>query len=145
MKRNLWLGAVAFGLFFILIGATFVYMGYSAKAEIRNNLIAENIITSKDASIPEVLVRDAATAKAQAEVITLHSVERWGYYSEMDREDPNRELYMKGLVLRNSLWMAYMGFNVADLVMGVGAVVMAVGASTLVIGTPALYWVGHKE
>ena len=36
--------------------------------------------------------------------------------------------------------MAVMGFKVAELVIGVGAVIMLVGATSLMLLAPVLYW-----
>jgi len=65
-----------------------------AKGMIWDALAEENVTTSKDSvkfgAPAGVLVTDAATAEAQSEVIKMHSIERYGLYSEMERDDPNR-------------------------------------------------------
>jgi hypothetical protein len=38
-----------------------------------------------------------------------------------------------------------MGYGVADLAIGTGAIVILAGALTLVIGVPALYWAKEAE
>ena len=47
--------------------------------------------------------------------------------SSLDRDDPNRETYLSGLTLRNSLNLAVVGFGVADMAVGVGAVTIVLG------------------
>ena len=75
----------------------------------------------------------------------MHSIERWGLYSKMERDDPNRATYVTGLTLRNALNMSVLGFGVADLAMGVGAVVIVMGVSTMTLGALALHWVTEGE
>lgn len=63
----------------------------------------------------------------------------------MDRDDPNRDAYIKGLTLRNSLNMAVMGFGIADLAIGTGAVIIMMGAGTLAFVAPVLFFTTAKE
>ena len=119
--------AVALGLGMMVLGGIFVAMGLDAKAEVREALIKEQVITSKDAPIPGVLVEDAKTARAQQDAIESHTFGRWGPYASLDREDPRRETYVTGLTIRNSLNLAVVGFGVADLAMALGAVTIVLG------------------
>ena len=139
LKRHLWIGALALGLLFVGMGPLFMVTALEAKGMIRDALVEENVTTSKDAvnfGVPAgVLVTNATTAEAQAEVIKMHSIERYGLYSEMERDDPNRATYIKGLTLRNSLNMAVMGFGVADLAMGMGVGTMAFLATVVYLAT----------
>lgn len=119
--------AIFLGIGMVVLGGIFIFMGLDAKGDIREALVKENVITSEDAPIPGVLVRDADTAKAQAVAIESHTFGRFGPYSSMERDDPNRETYITGLTLRNSLNLAVVGFGVTDLVVGVGAVTIVLG------------------
>ena len=149
LKRHMWAGALALGLLFVGLGAMFIFTGLEAKDTIRVALMEENVITSADAvefGVPAgVLVNDATTAEAQAEVIKMHSFDRYGRYSDMDRDDPNRAAYIKGLTLRNSLNMAVMGFGIADLAIGTGAMIILMGAGTMAFVAPVLYHTTAKK
>ena len=57
----------------------------------------------------------------------------------MDREDPNRATYLKGVTLRNVLNMAVMGYGVADLATATGAIIMLIGFAAGAMGEPILY------
>ncbi|MEE8347066.1 MAG: hypothetical protein V3S20_06945, partial [Dehalococcoidia bacterium] len=98
------------------------------------------ITTSDDAVIPGALVDDVATARAQEGIIKEHTLGTLGPYSGMEREDPNRETYLKGVTLRTALNQAVMGFKVADLVVGVGALVLVIGLTNVTVMAPMLYW-----
>ena len=127
--------AIALGIGMVAIGALFIVMGLDAKSEIRASLRQEKVITSKDAPLAGVLVQDADTAKAQAKAIESHTFGRFGPYSEMESDDPNRDTYLKGLTLRNALNLAVVGFGLADLAIGTGAISIVLG---LIIGGLAL-------
>ena len=45
----------------------------------------------------------------------------------MERDDPNRDVYIKGLTLRNALNLAIVGFGLADLAIGIGGVTVVLG------------------
>ena len=57
--------AILMGLGMIALGALFIALGTDARSDIRSALIKEQIVTSQDASIPGVEVRDAAGHAAE--------------------------------------------------------------------------------
>ncbi|MCH8949252.1 MAG: aromatic ring-opening dioxygenase LigA [Chloroflexi bacterium] len=130
------------GLVFIGGGIYMMTEGQSAKDEVRAAVVSENIITSEDASIPNVLVDNAAKAKAEADVIGMHYLEITGgkTYADLDRDDPNRETAFRAVQLRTSLNLAVMGFKVADLVIGLGVFMIVVGATFIVFMAPAVFY-----
>jgi len=115
LRRYLWISALAFGLIFLALGAFVVVKGLAAKAEIRDRLAEEQVYTSKDAvsfGVDEgVLVQDAKTAQAQADTIRLHTLERYGPYAKMAKDDPNRATFVNGVALRGALGLAVVGFR----------------------------------
>ena len=119
--------AILLGIGMIALGVIFVLMGYGAKSDIREALLKEKVITGADSAIPGVLVEDLVTAKAQQDTIEAHTFGRFGPYSGMERDDPNRDVYIKGLTLRNALNLAVVGFGVADLAIGIGWVTVVLG------------------
>ena len=136
--------AACFHAFFFCAAATALSSSGSSTGS-----AGENVTTSKDTvnfGVPAgVLVMDAKTAEAQSEVIKMHNIERYGLYSEMERDDPNRATYIKGLTLRNSLNMAVMGFGVADLAMGMGAIIILMGVGTMAFLAPVVYLATAEE
>ncbi len=135
--------AILVGLSAAAMGGLFVTMGLSAKAEIADALMEENVITGGDAAIPGVLVQDARTARAEQDVIKEHTFGRYGPYTGMERGDPNRETYLKGLTLRNSLNLAVMGFGVGDLAIGTGAIAMVLGLTVSGLAVTLYVLMGH--
>lgn len=149
MRKYLWMGALAFGAVFLALGIFFVVKGIDARAQITAGLLEEQIKTSKDGvqfGAPEgTLVTDARTALVQANTIKLHTLGAWGPYSQMARTDPNRATYLNGVALRTALNVAVMGYGVADLAIGAGAVIILMGAMIVGLGAPALYWAKEAE
>lgn len=125
-------GLIALALSVVLVGAGVVMliMGVDARNDVAANLSAENITTPDDAAIPNAEVTTAATAMAQAEIIQDHTLETTGgqTWADMDREDEMRPYYLQAVTLRTSLMSAYMGFKVAELVIGLGALFLVLGA-----------------
>ena len=149
LKRHLWAGALALGLLFVGLGILFIYTGLEAKNMITNELVAQDINLSKDAvefgGTPGDLVNNASSAEIEAKIITLHTDGKYGVYSSLERDDPHRADIIKGLSLRNSLNMAVMGYGIANLAIGSGAVIILMGAGTLALATPVLYVALAKE
>jgi hypothetical protein len=135
-----WISAAILGLLLVIGGGFMIVQGISVRDEISDELKAEQIMTSQDASIPGVLVDDAETARAQADVIKEHTLGTWGPYSQLPREDPRRAQFIDGVTLRTALNMAVMGFGVTQLVIGAGVLVLIAGAATLLLATPGLYF-----
>ena len=135
-----WISSLLLGLLLVAGGAFMALSGLNVRNEIRDELRAEQITTSQDARIPGVLVEDADTAKAQADVIKEHTLGTWGPYSALPRDDPRRAQFIDGVALRTALNMAVMGFRVTQLVIGAGILVFIAGLATLMLATPGLYF-----
>jgi hypothetical protein len=52
----------------------------------------------------------------------------------MDRDDPNRAVYLNSVTLRTALMESYMAFKVSDLVSGVGLIVALLGVGQIALG-----------
>ena len=153
---------IALGLVFVAGGAYTVYRGVDAKGEVRDELIAQNIVTPEDASIPNARVDSVATARSMADIIDHHARDSAGgfTYSEMGRfmaangdvqgtsveaeallDDsgkpvPNalRNTAFQASALRTSLYSSVMAFEVSNLVMGLGVLILALGVAVGGVG-----------
>ena len=165
-RHWIWVAPLAVGIIFIAAGGYMVLEGRDAKNEVRDAVVRENIITSEDATIPNVPVTSAATAKAQAEAIEAHVLKATGgdTYATVDRyvsadgtgttsdkalaltvdgnpvPNPARNTAFQGAALRTSLNLAVMGFKVSDLVIGVGVFMMVMGGTFVLVISPAVYY-----
>jgi len=127
----------------------FIFTGMDAKNMITDELVAQDINLGKDAvdfgGTPGDLVNNASTAEIEAKIIALHTDGKYGMYSSLDRDDPNRANIIKGLTLRNSLNMAVMGYGIANLAIGTGVMIILMGAGTLAFVAPVIYHATAKE
>ncbi len=142
VRHWIWIAPLMIGVVFMAGGIYMMIEGQNAKNDVRDAIVAENIITAEDASIPSVQVNSAATARAEADVIEKHYLEITGgkTYAELDRDDPARETAFRAANLRTSLNLAVMGFRVSDLVIGMGAFMVVIGAAFVVFMAPAIYY-----
>jgi len=157
MKKVFPIALMVLGLVFIGAGAYASLRGFDARDQVREELVAQNIVTTEDASIPNRLVDDPETAASMAAIIDVHAREAGGglTYAEMGRfvsaanpDDPAgtsnpdealignngqpvpnaaRNTALTAANLRTSLYTSVLAFNVADLVIGLGVVVGALG------------------
>ena len=120
----------------IVAGPVMIVKGFDAKDQVRAELKAERITTPEDASIPNAPVVDADTALSQADIIKKHALEatEGKTYAEMDREDPARQTAFSAATLRTALLSSVLAWNVANLVIGLGALLTALSAVFVLIG-----------
>jgi hypothetical protein len=161
MKKLFPIALMIFGLVFVAAGIFTAAKGYDAKNQVRTELLAQNITTTPDASIPNARVQDAATATSMANIIDHHAREATGgrTYAEMGRflaldgkgdtseetlalkdangqpvANPLRDVAFQASALRTSLFTSVMAFNVADLVVGLGLMIVVLGVAVGGIG-----------
>jgi len=118
------IAGVVLGLAIIGSGTLFIATGLEGRANLEAALLQEEVLTSNDAPIAGVIVKHGAIVNAQQGATEAHTFGRFGPYSGMERKDPNDETYLRGLTIRYSLSLAVMGFGIADLGIGTGAVMV---------------------
>jgi hypothetical protein len=155
MKKAFPIMLMVLGFVFLAAGVYTANRGFDAKAQVREELLAQNITTPEDASIPNARVRSAATAESMADIIDVHARESTNglTYAEMGRfmtpdgdpagtndeaaavkgndgkpvSNPLRNTAFQASALRTSLYSSVMAFNVADLVVGLGLMIVVLG------------------
>jgi hypothetical protein len=173
--RNLvWLGVAFAGLVMIVGGAYALKEGLDARDQVEDKLVAQQIVTPEDASIPNETVDDEATAESMAEIISKHSEEATGglTYAEMGRfqsaenpedpagtsdeseaatdqngnpiSNPQRNTAFQASALQTSLYTSVMAFNVAKLVIGLGVAFILLGLATWAVGVPLVWTVTRR-
>ncbi len=162
MKKLFPILLVALGVAFLGGGAYATARGFDARDQVRDELVAQNIVTPEDASIPNVRVDDVATARSMAEIIEEHALASTDglTYSEMGRfmtpdgdpagtndeaqavignddrpiANPLRNVAFQASALRTSLYSSIMAFEVSTLVVGIGALLAALGVAVGGVG-----------
>jgi len=161
MKKAFPIVLMLMGVVFMSAGAYTVYRGFDAKHEVKQELVAQNITTPADASIPNAAVNDARSAESMARIINHHALESTGgkTYSELGRylaadgksdtndakaalkgadgnpvANPARNTAFQASSLQTSLWSSVMAFNLSDLVVGLGFMIVVLGLAVGGVG-----------
>jgi len=72
-------------------------------------------------------------AQVMADITRDHRFQSYGYYSELQRDDPKRDGILKAMTIENSLNLARMGSGLAQVVEAIGAFMAIIGL-TLAVG-----------
>ncbi len=141
-RRYIWIVPLLLGLAIVGAGIYLMTEAQSAKQEVLDALASENIITPADATIPNVRVTDAETARVEmdwleAAYLEITSGKR---YAELDRDDPNREFAFEMVQLRTSLHVAVVDIRAADLAIALSIIVVVVGGIFVLFMAPAIYY-----
>jgi hypothetical protein len=174
MKKAFPIGLIIIGLAFLVGGAYTMFRGFDAKDQVTQELTAQNITTTPDASIPNTPVTNAATAQSMADIIQHHMLEATGgqTYAEMDRflaanggttsdetaaqldadgnpvANPLRDVAFQASALRTSLYTSVMAYNISDLVIGLGLMIavvgLAIGGVGVALGALAIPSLGRR-
>ena len=120
------------GLILIVAGVGLFIMGASSRAEVIRGMAEEEVTTELDGE--QVSVTTARAAMAQYNLIKEHTLGSFGSYSSMERDDPRRDTYLKGLTLRNSLVIGRMGLQISLLIMGLGVLFLLTGIPLTMAG-----------
>lgn len=162
MKKLFPILLMVIGAVFLVGGGYTTLRGFDARDEVRDELIAQNITTPEDASIPNARVDDVATARSMANIIEEHALDSTGglTYAEMGRfmtadgdpagtsdeseavigadgrpvANPLRNVAFQASALRTSLFSSVMALEVGNLVIGLGALLAALGVAVGGVG-----------
>lgn len=155
MKKLFPIMLIVLGVVFAGAGAYTVYRGFDAKDQVKAELVAQNITTPDDASIPGVQVNSISTARSMADIIDFHARDSASglTYAEMGRfmaadgdaagtndealalkDDSGkpvanalRNTAFQASSLRTSLYTSVMAFEIGNLVVGLGLMILVLG------------------
>ncbi len=126
------IGVLAIGVGVLVMGGYFIQQGFAAESEIKDRLADEAVtITIDDV---EYAVDSGELATAQALVIKSHTLDKYGPWQTLERGSDERATLLDGLTLRNSLYLARMGLDVSELVIGLGAIFLTLGTGLALAG-----------
>ncbi len=136
MKKLFPIALIVLGVIFAGAGAYTIYRGLDARDQVKGELVAQNIVTPEDASIPNTPVTDIPTARSMADIINEHALASSDglTYSEMDRDNPARATALNAANLRTSLYTSIMAFEISTLVMGLGLMILVMGVAIAGLG-----------
>ncbi len=153
-NRIIFYGTVLMALAFIVGGLAMIYLGNHAYTEVVEDLRNENLNVSdpvilltyegarapEGVEVPKVTIDTWQEADAQARVIRIHTLAstEGKTYSEMDRENPGRALYITSLTLQNSLHLAHLSIHITYFAMGTGLAFAGLGIGMLLFWLPVV-------
>jgi hypothetical protein len=165
-RRFFVIGGVVASFVLLAFGFASIVIGYQGRDEVRDTLRQENITGSEDSTIPGQLVDTGSEARAQADVIRHHMLERTGglTYAQMGRfatpdgnpagtsnadealKDENgnpvsnaaRDQWITATALTTSLNTAYFAEQVGIFAMVMGAALVLTGGGFAVLTWGAL-------
>lgn len=114
----------------LIAGVVVIVAGIATWVVITNNLNAERITVTDDASCAAGdNVDGPISAFCMAQIIDHHALESTGgkTYAELDREDPLRATAMNASFLRASLFTSVVAYGVAAFAVGMGIVLILLG------------------
>ncbi len=133
--------ALVAGVALVVAGPIMVGVGLNGRSQVASQLKQEHIVTTPDSKLPNKPVVDATTAQAQADVIWKHMMEASGgrTYAQIHQNAPAADLKVRATLatgdsLRASLLSAVLAWNIANLVIGLGAVFFGLGIVFLFVG-----------
>lgn len=121
----------------IVLGSVLVIAGIGTWVVVSTTLANQNITVSDDADcLAGDEVNGPLSAFCQARVIEKHTLESTGgkTYSELDRDDPLREVAMNSAFLQSSLFTSVVAFGVAGMAILMGIVFVLIGLGMKDVG-----------
>ena len=115
------------GVVSVVLGGIFIFQGID-----KSNLITEAMCLEKveyggaDGTIVGI-VDTPAEAQVMAGILREHRMEDYGYYTDLARDDPNRETILKAITMENALNLAQLGYGLAEVVKFNGIFMVIIG------------------
>ena len=92
---------------------------------------------------PVVPINNAKAARARVAEIKWRTLGTIGPYQALAQDDPQRQWFLNGLVIRNALNMAVMGYGVANIAIAAGAALAFLGLGVVALGVPLVLAFGE--
>ena len=126
MTRSVTITVVALGLVAVALGIVFIVNGFLTQGQISESLRSEQVTLGIPEN-PGGVVDTAREAQVAQGILEEHLRENYGTYGDTERGSAERDSYLDGTTLRNSLNLAVMGFGVSQMLLGTGAFMVLTG------------------
>ncbi len=140
--RTIGMIVLLLGLVCLVIGGVFIWQSFAVNGQVVNSMKIEKATYGGDLEriTPEgeVIVLDEKIggivdtekeAKLMADTLQSHLHTQYPPYSEMERDDPDRNTIIQGMTLQNSLVIAQMGFGISTMALGIGVFMIITGVA----------------
>lgn len=122
----------------MVLGVILVLGGLGTWLLVSSTLKEQNIVTSDDACLPDREVAGPFTAYCQAKIIEQHTLDRTDglYYSQLERDDPRREVALTSSFLQTSLFTSIVAFGLAAMAAAIGVLFVLIGMGIRDVSQP---------
>lgn len=126
MTRSLTITVVALGVVAVALGIVFIVNVFVTQGQISESLRAEQVTLGIPEN-PGDVVDTAREAQVAQGIIEEHLRENYGTYGDTERGSAERDSYLDGTPLRNSLNLALMGFGISQMLLSTGTFMVLTG------------------
>ncbi len=141
-NRILSLVITVIGILGIIIGAIFIFQGFSKQNLIQERMKIEKVTLAVNPDNPNqlTLVNNADDAQKAADTIASHRRAIAPTYQDLlgsgkfDPTKPQQLVYAQAMNLENYLYMAVMAFGLVQVVLAAGAFMVITGAALVLTG-----------
>lgn len=130
------------GLVCLVIGVVFIWQSVSVRSQVVDSMKIERATFGGDPERitleGEVIVLDEKIegivdtekeAKLMADTLQAHRLSGYPPYTDMERDDPDRNTVVHAITLQNSLVIAQMGFGISTMALGIGVFMLITGVA----------------
>jgi uncharacterized membrane protein YphA (DoxX/SURF4 family) len=142
-SKKLAILAVVVGIVSIVLGSIFIAQGFAKSNVITEAMVSENITYSGAGGTIVGIIDTPEEAQAMADILQEHR-QALGSYSQLKRDDPNRQTILNAMTMENSLDLAQMGYGLVQVVEASGAFMILIGL-TLGAGGVAVIVSRHTQ
>ena len=133
-RKGLSIVLIAAGVIALVFGIVFIAQGFMKSGLITEAMqIEKATYGSADGDIDGV-IDTSGEAQVMAGVLRDHRMENYGVYTELERDDPNRETILKAMTMENSLNLAVLSYGVTDIAKASGGFMLVIGLALTATG-----------
>ena len=133
-KRGLSIVLIAAGVIALVFGVVFIAQGFMKSGLITEAMqIEKATYGSADGEIDGV-IDTSNEAQVMAGVLRDHRMTNFGVYTELERDDPNRETILNAMTMENALNLAVLSYGVTDIAKASGGFMLVIGIALTATG-----------
>ncbi|MFC1902643.1 hypothetical protein ACFLX4_01050 [Chloroflexota bacterium] len=115
------------GIASLVLGGMFIFQGIAKQNLITEAMRLENATYDSEDGAINGVIDCPEEAQIMAHVLREHRLERYGSYTELSRDDPNRATILNAMTMENALNLAQLSYGLTQVVQATGAFMILVG------------------
>lgn len=126
-SRKLAIVVLLVGVVSVVMGGVFIFESIDKSNLITEAMCLENVEYGGADGTIQGIIDTPAEAQVMAGILKEHRFENYGHYTELERDDPNRQKILNAMTMENSLNLAQMGYGLAEVVRYTGIFMVVIG------------------